>query len=295
MPDFISVNGQLIPYDDARIAPGDTGFLHGAGLFETLRVHNSKPFRLAQHLARLTASAATLSISFSLDLPQLQELISDLLEANDLKDARLRITISRGDLHEATADNPEPPTTLVIAAAAFTPYAATLYEKGMTVQISRFKQNPDSPVTGHKTTSYFDRLLALRDAQQAQCSEALVFTGDNATVAEGCISNVFAVLADGTLATPPLNLPNTDKRLCLPGITRELIFSIAKDLGVLPHDRLIPIADLLAAREIFLTNAIMGVMPVTHLEQHTVGSGVPGEVTGKLRTAYAQLLAVECL
>jgi branched-chain amino acid aminotransferase len=294
MSDFISVNGQLVPYDDARIAPGDAGFLHGAGLFETLRARNGKVFRLADHLARLARSAEAHSIPFALGAAQLTEMITDLLDANGLADARLRLTVSRGDLHEATADNPTPATTVVISAAAFAAYPVALYERGMTVTLSRYKQNPDSPLTGHKSTSYMDRLLALREAQLAKAGEALWFTPDNATVAEGCISNVFAVLSDGVLATPPLTVPGkANARLCLPGITRGVVLDLARERNVLPHERLITVNDLLAAKEVFLTNAIMGVMPVTHVEQHNVADEKPGELTRKLRDAYEARVAAE--
>ena len=164
MSDFIHVNGQLVPYDAAAVAPGDAGVLHGAGLFETMRAKNRRVFRLRQHLERLTRSAQALSIPFSLGVAQLHEMIDELLEANGLSDARLRLTITRGDLHAATAEDPVPPVTLILSAAAFTPYPPELYEKGMTVVISAYKQNPENPLTGHKTTSYLDRLIALREA-----------------------------------------------------------------------------------------------------------------------------------
>lgn len=290
--DFIHLNGQLIPYEDARIAPGDAGLLHGAGLFETMRARNGKVFRLADHLARITRSAEAHSIAFALGVVELVDMIGELLEANSLRDARVRLTITRGDMHEATPENPQPPTTLVLAAAEFAPYPAGLYEKGMTVLVSRCKQNPDSPLTGHKTTSYMDRLLALREAQLAKAGEALWFTHDNATVAEGCISNVFAVLADDTLATPPLTVPHkVNARLCLPGITRQTVLELARAANILPHERLLTIDDLLSAREVFLTNAIMGLMPVTRIEQHQVADEEPGPLTQQLRTAYEARVA----
>ena len=78
-------------------------------------------------------------------------------------------------------EDPIPPVTLLLSASAFDPYPPALYEKGMTVVISRYKQNPDAPLTGHKSTSYFDRLLALREAQQSKAGEALWFTAATTT------------------------------------------------------------------------------------------------------------------
>jgi branched-chain amino acid aminotransferase len=294
MSDFVHLNGQLLPYDDARIAPADAGILHGAGLFETLRAKNGKIFRLRRHLQRLANSAHALNIPFALSETELAEITADLLEANGLADARLRLTITRGDLHDATADNPTPPVTLLLTAAEFLPYPPALYEKGMTVIISRHKQNPESPLTGHKTTSYFDRLLALREAQELKAGEALWFTPHTNLLAEGSISNIFLVTNDGILATPPLTLPDKiNQRLCLPGITRQLTLELATSAGILPHERPLTINDLLVAKEVFLTNAIMGLMPVTHIEKHTVADGIPGPLTQQLRTAYEQAIASE--
>jgi len=311
MSDYIHLNGQLLSYDDAArggIAPADAGLLHGAGLFETMRAHHGRVFRLRQHLDRLTRSAQTLSIPFALDESQLQEMIADLLEANGLGgeekegDARLRLTITRGDLHAATPEDPIPPTTLILSAAPFTPYPPELYEKGLTVIISPCKQNPENPTTGHKTTSYFDRLLALRQAQQANAGEALWFTAATNYLAEGSISNIFLVDKDGILCTPPLIIPPTEDSglrtqnslpLCLPGITRQVVLELSTAQNILPHERLLTINDLLAAKEVFLTNAIMGVMPVTHLEKHDVGTGKPGDFTRQLRIAYERLLSTE--
>jgi branched-chain amino acid aminotransferase len=289
MNEDIYVNGQLLAYEDARIAPGDAGFLHGAGLFETLRTHHGKVFRLAQHLDRLTTSAQILGLTFSLSAAQLAEMVTDLLENNDLlhTDARVRITLTRGDLQQITPENPVPPVTLVLSAAAFSPYPPEAYDKGATVIVSRYKQNPDNPLCGHKTTSYFDRMLALRDAHAARALEALWFTVHTNHLAEGSISNVFIVDRDGLLATPPLAPPgNPELRLCLPGITRQVILELATQRNILPHERLLTIDDLLQAREIFLTNAIMGVMPVTHIERHSVANEKPGELARQLRQDY---------
>jgi branched-subunit amino acid aminotransferase/4-amino-4-deoxychorismate lyase len=294
MSDYVHLNGQIVPYDSAHIAAGDAGLLHGAGLFETMRARNRKVFRLRSHLERITRSAAALSIPMSLGETQLAEMIEDLLAANDLADARLRLTITRGDLHAATAEDPIPPVTLLLTSAEFLPYPAQLYEKGMTVVISSCKQNPESPITGHKTTSYLDRLLALREAQQIKAGEALWFTEQTNYLAEGSISNVFIVDKEGLLATPPLTMPEkTNQRLCLPGVTRQVVLELATSLNILPHERLLTINDLLAARELFLTNSIMGIMPVTAVEKHIISEGNPGPLTRQLREAYERHLLAE--
>lgn len=293
--EYLSLNGQLTPADATVIAASDAGFLHGAGLFETMRVRNGKIFRVADHLARISASARELDLTLSLGESQLADLVTDLLDANNLADARVRLTLTRGDLSTITAENPTPDVTLLITAAPFAAYPPELYAKGMTVVIGPYKQNVFNPLTGHKTTSYLDRLLALKQAQLARAGEALWFTPNNETLAEGSISNVFIVDQQGILATPPVTMPDhPEQRLCLPGITRNVVLSIARDMQILPHERLLSISELLGAKEVFLTNAIMGIMPVTRIERHEVGNEKPGELTTKLREAYGKLLEAEC-
>lgn len=294
MSDYIYVNGQLLNSEEAAVSPSDAGLLHGAGLFETMRVVNRKIFRARQHLDRLTTSAQVLGIPVSFSVAQLQEMTEELCEVNHLANARVRLTVTRGDLQMATAESPVPPVTLILSAADFQPYPEELYKKGMTVIVSRYKQNPESPTTGHKTTSCFDRLLALKEAQEAKANETLWFTAHANYLAEGSISNVFIVDKEGTLATPPLTVPEkANQRLCLPGVTRQLVLDLATAINHLPHERLLTINDVLAAKEVFLTNAVMGVMPVSAIEQHQVNGGKIGTLTTQLRAAYEDVLQKE--
>lgn len=301
--DYINLNGQTVPADDAHLAPSDAGLLHGAGLFETMRARNGRIFSLAKHLRRLATSAADLRIPLALTETQLFEMVHDLLDANDLlqAEARVRLTLTRGDLAATTDTAPEPPITLLLTATPLTPYPPALYDAGMPVIISRFKQNPENPLCGHKTTSYFDRLIALREAKERAAGEALWFTPRNETLAEGSISNVFILDKEDVLVTPPLTVKqfhpdgsSRETRLCLPGVTREVVLELATTLNMLPHQRAITIDDLLAAKEVFLTNAIMGVMPVSMIEKHQVGTGKPGNVTRQLLEAWKARYAEEC-
>ncbi|NNM85465.1 MAG: hypothetical protein HKL96_06900 [Phycisphaerales bacterium] len=287
MTDFVAINGQIIPYENARIAPFDAGVLHGAGLFETMRVIGGRIIAFDDHLARLTASATALAMPVHLEQSVLAELISEVLQANDLSDARLRLTVTRGDLSNIDAATPDLPTTTLVSASEFKPYPEVLYEKGMTAIVSRYQQNPFSPLCGHKSTSYLDRLLALREAQQSGAGEAFWFTVGEKYLAEGCISNVFIVTAAEEIATCPIEHPEqTGHRMVLPGITRSLVCQLAVESALIVHEKLLTINDLLAAKEVFVTNAIMGIMPVVRIERHGVGDEKPGAVTQQLRQAY---------
>ncbi len=154
------------------------------------------------------------------------------------------------------------------------------------VMVSTFRQSPDDPIAGHKTTAYLPRLLALREAQHARCMEAIWFTTGN-TLAEGSISNVFTV-RDDMLSTPPLDTP------VLPGIARGVVLELAARLGLKAREAALTIDDLLDADEVFLTNAIMQVMPVVRVEMHDIGKGTVGPVAKRLGEAYREVVRKEC-
>jgi len=149
-----------------------------------------------------------------------------------------------------------------------------------------YKQNPSEPIYGHKTTSYFSRMLGLNLAHQKRAAEALWFTVDN-RLAEGCISNVFLV-KDSALYTPPIRTP------VLAGVSRKTVCQIAFKNSIKLSEKDLYINDLLGADEIFLTNVIMQIMPVNSVEKHTVGDGKVGTVTKKLQKHFDEFIKNEC-
>jgi len=238
-------------------------------------------FRLDDHLRRLNTSAETLAIANSYTDEQIRQGIDEVLTANKLSEARLRLQISNG----AVKSDGTTTTNLLITAAEFTPYPAEYYEKGVRVTLTDFRQNPKDPFCGHKTTCYGPRLTALKNAHEKLAAEALWFTNEN-FLAEGSISNVFLV-KNGQLYTPPVQTP------VLPGIARKTVIEIAEQENIPCHEQPLQIGDLLAADEVFLTNVIMEVLPVTSIEAHTVGDDKPGKMTKKLGEKYKNRLK-EC-
>ncbi|MBI4716204.1 MAG: aminotransferase class IV family protein [Planctomycetes bacterium] len=285
MDAVVWLNGEFVAAETARIGVFDGGWLHGAGLFETMRAENGRVFRLESHLQRLQASAARLLRPIAREeLPSRVDFL-DLLERNGLRDARVRLTVSAGDLLAATGDEPPPPSVCV-SVADLSPFPASAYSQGVRVKLCDFRQSPTDPVAGHKTTAYHARLLALREAQRAQCMESLWFTTQN-HLAEGCISNVFLV-GGGMLKTPAKHTP------VLPGIVREAVLSLASELGIEAREALLSIDDLLGAEEVFLTNSMMQVLPVSAVERHGIGGGGVGPLTRRLSQAFVELVRKEC-
>ncbi len=276
----VFLNGAILDADKAQVPITDSSFLYGIGLFETMRAVKGRVFRLADHLARLNTSAAALSICNRNSDNEIAAAIDRLMEANELTDARLRLSLSNGPLEKDGL----PSSNLLITAAEFSPYPRDYYDKGVRVILTDFRQNPKDPFCGHKTTCYGPRLTALRNAHEKLAAEALWFTADN-VLAEGCISNVFLV-KDSVLSTPPLETP------VLAGIARKTVLEVAAQEGLTVEEKPLRIADLLAAEEVFLTNVIMQVLPVIAVEAHTVGDGKPGKTTRRLIDGYQKRLDV---
>jgi D-amino acid aminotransferase len=279
----VFLNDGLVEVEQGHISVTDSGFLYGAGLFETMRSRHGYVFRLHDHLERLRRSADALSITHTYSNEYLEQAVSQLLAANELTDARLRLTLTNGPLLEAEEQRKP---TLLITATEFRPYPADYYRTGVLVVLCPFRQNPTDPACGHKTTSYYPRLLALSRAHQSRAAEAIWFTTDN-RVAEGCVSNVFLV-KNSVLYTPPVGTP------VLPGIARKTVCALAPQQSIELVEKDLHITDVLEADEIFLTNVIMEVLPVNSVEKHTVGDGKVGPVTRKLRESFAQAIEEEC-
>jgi len=279
----VFLNDKLVDIDRACISVTDSGFLYGAGLFETMRSHNGVVFALTDHLDRLFVSAEVLSINNPYDREYITDAITELLSANKLTDARLRLTLTNGPMTESEEHRK---STLLITAAKFRSYPPEYYKKGVMVVLCPFKQNPLDPISGRKTTSYLSRMIALNLAHQKRAAEALWFTVDN-RLAEGCISNVFLV-KNSELCTPPITTP------VLPGIARKTVCQLARQNSIKLTEKDLSIDDVLGADEIFLTNVIMQVMPITKIEKHTVGDGQVGPIAKRLHKCFEELVKKEC-
>lgn len=279
----VFLNDSVVDFDQAHLSVAESGFLYGAGLFETMRSHNGIVFRLQDHLERLFQSAAALSINHSYEKAYIRDAVGKLLQANELSEARLRLTLTNGPLTESEGQR-QP--TLLITATEFRPYPPEYYKTGVLAVLCPFRQNATDPACGHKTTCYYPRLLALNLARQKGAVEAVWFTTDN-RLAEGCVSNIFLVKSS-VLYTPPAETP------VLPGIARKAVRQLAQQQSIELVERDLYIGDVLEADEVFLTNVIMEVLPVVEVERHTVGEGKVGPVTTKIRESFLAAIDEEC-
>ena len=276
----VYLNGCVLPAGEATLRVSDAGFLHGASTFTTMRAHRGVVFRLGRHLERLFGTVRLLGMRTDATEASLAAGVGDVLAANELAEARVRITLTPGS---ADADRP----TTLITADPLPEYPADWYEKGISVVVSAFKQGTGSPLFGHKTGCYLSRMLARQEAAAKGCDEALWFTPDN-RLAEACFCNVFLVLA-GEVLTPPRDTPVLD------GIVREAVIELCGELGLsCRDDRPLTIHEALAAEEAFLTASCSGIRPVVRIERHGVGEEEPGPITRRIMAAWRGLLAREC-
>ena len=290
MGEIIYLNGQLLPLSKAKLSPFDHGFLYGYGLFETMRAYNGYIFRLDRHLARLRRSAQSLSLTHSIvnmveAKQSLEAACMETLEANKLKDARLRLTISAGE-GDMT---PDPSTcsspTVLVTAQNLVPLPPEKYESGFKAVLSSLRRNSQSPLSRLKSACYMESILARMAAKTAGCDEAILLN-ERGYLAEGSTSNIF-LMSNGELITPSLESG------VLPGIIREAVLEIARASNIKTMERRVELRELIEAEEAFVTNSILELMPLTWFEGKPIGTGRPGQPTKQLLVAYRKTVDEE--
>lgn len=296
----IYLNGQIVPTEQARVSVEDAGLQHAVGLFETMSAHHGRVFRLDAHLDRLRRSAAELGLAAEMDTAPLADAVAQTLAANDLTEARLRLTVTAGTLSMLRPEDGQSGgavklrQTVAVVPSPPTVFDPAYFERGVTVAIFGQGANPFDATAGHKTLSYWGRLRSLRQAAAVGCSEALWLNVTN-HLASGAVSNVFLV-KDGRLLTPIAHGEEAAEALpapVLPGTTRAVVIELAESLGIDVERRMLSVEELLGADEVFLTNANWRVLPVTAVEKKPIGDGTPGPVTGRLREAVLGTIEAE--
>jgi len=271
----IYLNGAILPVEQARIDPFDRGFSLGDGLFETLRGYDGRPFRLADHLERMSTAAAALEIPLPLDMPAVAEAVTQLLRANGhgQGDASIRITLSRGTGPRGLAPPADPRPTLLIATAPYTPLPDIC--TAVTVDIRR---NEGSPLSRLKSLGALDNVLAAGLAAKRGAEEAIL-ANNAGCIACGARANLFALI-DGRLVTPPVSDG------VLPGIARRVVLEIAAASRIPVAEASLRPADLLRAEEILLTNSLFEIRSVTRLDDRATNGRA---LADRLRAQYRQM------
>ena len=287
MAELVYLNGSLVPSSQARVSVFDQGFLYGYGLFETMRAYRGKIFLLERHIKRLLGSAEIIGLGSSLAEVDLGQACLDTLKANGLEEARLRLTVSRGEVDSFPGTGVSVMPTVLVTTKSYTPLSAEIYNKGFKAGVSSLRRCR-SLISRIKSANYLVSILARMQAEASGLDEALLLN-EQGFIAEGSVSNVFFVKSSG-LITPSLESG------ILPGITREVAMELAEALGISVTEGDVSLADLEQFNEAFLTNSVIEVMPLVSVRDDagqtiTFGSGRPGEVTRRLMAAYKERVA----
>ena len=281
---WVYLNDRFVDQKEAVVSVFDHGFLYGDGVYETLRSYGGRFFMLQAHLARLQRSARLIGLELPIPLDEWPPLLRETLARNELRDAHLRITVSRGEgelgLDPALCRQP----TLVIIARPLVRYPDRLYEEGVGLAIATVRRNLITALSPRiKSLNFLNNILAKQEAAKAGAFDALMLNAEG-QLTESTTSNFFFV-REGRIYTPSIDCGILD------GITREVVLTLAKEAGIQTEEGRYPAETLARAEEAFLTNTSMEIMPVCSIDRQPVGSGRPGSWTLKLRDLFKANLA----
>ncbi len=253
----IWMNGHVIDAREAVISVYDHGFLYGMGVFETFRTYGGRPFLLDRHLRRLTDACRQLAIEYKPDEAELREQIALLLEANNLEEAYIRLSVSAGTealgLPAASYNHPN----VIIYIKDLPPSDPSALVRGRPLQLLQTTRNTPEGAVRLKSFHYMNNIGAKREMlgyPWAVGAEGL-FLDHRGFVAEGIVSNVF-LIRDGVLCTPHLDTG------ILPGITRELVLELAAQIGLPTEEGWYRWNEVAASEELFITNSIQELVPI---------------------------------
>ncbi|WP_203667039.1 aminotransferase class IV [Cellulomonas pakistanensis] len=265
------VNGALVPEAEATTSARDHGFVVGDGVFEAVKIDRGRIFALSRHLARMARSAAGIGLP-GFDVETVRRAAHEVVEANaDVLGSAydlLRITFTGGPGLLGSGRVDGPPTLVLGVTPGHDPAPETA------VVTVPYRRNELGALTGLKTTSYGENVVALARAHAAGATEA-VFANTRGQLCEGTGTNVF-VVRDGELLTPPLDSG------CLAGVTRALVLEWSGGREVeLPYDALTD------SDEVFLTSTARDVQAVVAVDGRPVGGGTAGPVTREVARVFA--------
>lgn len=248
--------------------------LFGYGLFETLLITEHGPQFVDLHWQRMNRGADILGLNMPA-IDQWLKLIQEFIEQNPcLFPYALRITLSGG-----VPETMHPSQFLLHRRVI--PYTPAQYESGIKLCILPTLRNEHSPLTSIKSTNYLENILAKEKAKKEGADEGL-WLNTKGNLCEGTMSNLFFI-KKGIIFTPSLQSG------CLPGTRRQLILRLADFLKIPTEQGLYPMSDLLEAEAIFMTNALMGLMPVHKIDNY-IFSPIENPIFKALQAAYHELM-----
>jgi branched-subunit amino acid aminotransferase/4-amino-4-deoxychorismate lyase len=269
LKEIIFLNGKFISQKEAKLSVLTPGFLYGWGIFETMRAYQKKIVYFDTHLERIQNASKIMEIKFPYALKKLKKIIQTTLKINGFTDAYVRLTLSKS----------KKGTDTLIMVKKYQPPSKQKYRKGFSAYISSFRQDENSFLARVKTISRLLYELAYQEAKARGFDEAIMFN-QRGYICEGSRSNLFFV-KNNELFTPALTCG------CLAGITRHVIFDLAKKAHLKLYEGKFTPQEVSGAEEAFLTNSLIGVMPLTLINKQSIGTG---KITRFFLKEYNRLL-----
>ena len=274
MKEIIFLNKEFVAKEKAKLSVLEPGLLYGWGVFETMRAFGHRIIYLKQHLRRIKESCRKIDIRCSCSIGGLNGIIRKAVAKSDFDDAYVRLSIYKSG---KDAD-------VVVIVRKYKPYTPREYLQGFRGCISELKQTQNPVLAKIKSTNYLMYQLAYAQAKKRGFDEALI-TNAQGYITEGTRSNVFLVKGK-KIFTPSLECG------CLNGITRQVVFDLAKTYHLDIAQERISVQGIRRADEAFLTNSLIGIMPLVSLEKQIIGRGLAGGVTAFFMQKYKDLLEV---
>jgi branched-chain amino acid aminotransferase len=279
---LVFLNGQFLPEEQAVVSVFDRSFLYGDGLFETLLVCNRQPFRWTQHLERLQGGAEFLKIKVPFPPQALRGFADELISRNQMSEALLRLTLSRGvgvrGYSPKGADRPSLVMSLHPAPGVLQPESVPHWK----LITSSLRLPADERLAQFKTTNKLQQILARAEADVAEADEALLMNTDGFIV-EASSSNLFWVEGDA-VCTPPLASG------ILAGVTRAVVLEICGSIGLKTRKKNITSKELKQTEGVFLSLSSWGVVEAQSLDGSILNSSA---LVAKIRSAYWQTVRTE--
>lgn len=278
---IVFLNGEFVPEEKAVISVFDRSFLFGDGLFETVRVYNGKPFRWPQHMKRLQAGADFLKLRLPFARTEIEGFVEKLIQQNEMPEAVLRLTLSRGVGPRGYSPRNASHPILVMSL-----HPAPVFDWNnpprWRIITSSFRVPAGEPLANFKTCNKLAQVLARGEADAAGADEALLLNTD-AEMAEGAGSNLFWIEASG-VCTPPLG------NGILAGVTRGLALELCGGLDIPTVEISAPASALLEAEGVFLSLSSFGIVEVLHFDGHALKTS---PLVEKLQRAYKAIVEKE--
>lgn len=282
----VYIDGEFVDRENAKVSVFDHGFLYGDGVFEGIRAYCGKVFKLDEHIDRLFEGASYLSLSVPMTKEDLKNAVREGLRVNEMSDAYIRLVVTRGvGTLGLDPDKCEHPSVIIITDRVAL-YPEDLYERGLEIITATTRRNISEALNARvKSLNYLNNILAKIEGKNAGVPEALMLNHDG-FVTECTGDNIF-IVTDGVIVTPPESVG------ILKGITRQVVFDLAGEAGLPVEQNLLTRYDLFAADECFLTGTAAEIIAVVRIDGRDIGDGEPGEVTGRLRSAFKKLVGRE--